>query len=374
MPLTTEQRKILLSKSLAVKHFILNKKRKRNPVHSIYKDRFELGEFHHLYTQLRADNLFYSYTRMTTSTFDYIKKAIEPELPISVEERLLITLRISKTAVTSIVIEVCKAIWKILKEKHKPTPTIANFENIAQDIDGKHIRIKCPINSDSIFFNYKLFFSIVLLGVADANYKFIMIDVGAYRKDSDADVLENLNILKRLENKTLKLPYPKKLPNSYVTGPYIFIADEAFPLRTYLILSRARITIECAFETKVENADHAKAICMLHNVIIDLEKINVTENYNIHSDYSKQLISTQGNRNDPNQLEDTDNLLEQNNENEDINNLTFPTLPPRVPKGLVPFEKLDLPTRHLEILNWFVDNNVASIAVSGNGLTSEAAI
>jgi len=48
------------------------------------------------------------------------------------------------------------------------------------------------------------------MGVADANYKFIMIDVGAYGKDNDADVLENLNILKRLEYKTLKLPYPKK--------------------------------------------------------------------------------------------------------------------------------------------------------------------
>ncbi|KAF0741271.1 protein FAR-RED ELONGATED HYPOCOTYL 3-like [Aphis craccivora] len=42
--------------------------------------------------------------------------------------------------------------------------------------------------------------------------------------------------------------------------------------------------------------------------------------------------------------------------------------------GLVPFEKLDLPTRHLEMLNWFVDKNVASIAVSGNGLISETAI
>lgn len=103
MPLTTEQRKMLLSESLAVKLFFLNKKRKRNPVHPIYKDRFEFGEFHHLYTQLRADdNLFRSYTRMTTSTFDYIKDAIEPEcyhittnfkVPISVEERLLITLR-----------------------------------------------------------------------------------------------------------------------------------------------------------------------------------------------------------------------------------------------------------------------------------------
>lgn len=140
-----------------------------------------------------------------------------------------------------------------------------------------------------------------------------MIDVGSYGKDSDGGVLSNSNILKRLENKTLKLPYPSKLPNSNIISPYTFIADEAFPLRTYMMrpyprrllndenkryfnyrLSRARMTIECAFgiaaskfrillkciETKVENADHiVKAICILHNVIIDLEKNVVSTNH-----------------------------------------------------------------------------------------------
>lgn len=103
MPLTSEQRKILLSESLAMKFIILKKKYMRNSVHQIYKDRFEFGEFHHLYVELRADEkLFRSYTQMTPSTFDYIKEAIEQECyhittnlkkPISVEERLLTTLR-----------------------------------------------------------------------------------------------------------------------------------------------------------------------------------------------------------------------------------------------------------------------------------------
>jgi len=51
MSLITEQRKMLLSESLAVKLFFLNQKRKRNPVQQIYKDRFKFSEFHHLYTQ-----------------------------------------------------------------------------------------------------------------------------------------------------------------------------------------------------------------------------------------------------------------------------------------------------------------------------------
>jgi len=89
------------------------------------------------------------------------------------------------------------------------------------------------------------------------------------------------------------------------------MGDEAFPLRNYLMRpfprkqcqenekqyynyrhARARMTIECAFgivsskfqillksiEIKVENADHiVKAICILHNTIIDLEKTTSTQ-------------------------------------------------------------------------------------------------
>jgi len=70
MPLTTEQRKMLLTEHFAVKLFILKNKRKRSSVHQIYKDRFNFGEFHHLHVELRADdNLFHSYTRTIISTF-----------------------------------------------------------------------------------------------------------------------------------------------------------------------------------------------------------------------------------------------------------------------------------------------------------------
>lgn len=37
-----------------------------------------------------------------------------------------------------------------------------------------------------------------------------MIDIDSYEKDSDGGVLSNSNILKRFENKTLKLTFPKK--------------------------------------------------------------------------------------------------------------------------------------------------------------------
>lgn len=80
MPLTTEQRKFLLSESLMFKFLVLKKNHKRNLVHQIYKNRCNCREFHHFCVELRADdNLFSSYTRMTTSTFDYIKEATESE-------------------------------------------------------------------------------------------------------------------------------------------------------------------------------------------------------------------------------------------------------------------------------------------------------
>lgn len=237
--------------------------------------------------------------------------------------QIAFSFRISKTTVSNIVVEICKAIWNTLKCKHMPTPTVDKFKKIAVEfydkwnfpncvgsIDGKHIRLRCPKKSGSMYYNYKQFFSIVLMAVVDANYKFVMIDVGAYGKDSDGSVMSNSKFYQRIDNGSLKLPEETKLPNSNVLAPFVFIGDEAFPLRNYLMrpfprkqtqdnaksyynyrLSRARMTVECAFgilsskfrillksiETKVENADHiVKAICILHNAIIDLEKKNMT--------------------------------------------------------------------------------------------------
>lgn len=46
-------------------------------------------------------------------------------------KKITLAFKISKTTVFSIVIEVCKRIEEIIKEKHMPTPMVTNFENIA---------------------------------------------------------------------------------------------------------------------------------------------------------------------------------------------------------------------------------------------------
>jgi len=51
-----------------------------------------------------------------------------------------------------------------------------NFPNCIGAIDGKHVKVQAPPNSDSKFFHYKqFFFSVVLLALVDARYTFTVV-------------------------------------------------------------------------------------------------------------------------------------------------------------------------------------------------------
>ena len=55
-------------------------------------------------------------------------------------------------------------------------------------IDGKHIAMKKPAYSGSLWHNCKGYFTMVLLAICDAHYNFTVIDVGEYENKNDCGV------------------------------------------------------------------------------------------------------------------------------------------------------------------------------------------
>ena len=102
--------------------------------------------------------------------------------------------------------------------------------------------IQCPVNSGSLFYNYKSYFSIVLLAVASADYRFVMVDIGTYRSSNDSGVLNNIALFKCLKKKKLGVPPSKQLPNDTKEThvPHVLLGDEAFPLHCDLMQTFAR--------------------------------------------------------------------------------------------------------------------------------------
>lgn len=100
-----KRRKLVLLDSSSIIYAYLKKKSldRRSATNEIFKDRYEFGEFHHLYEKLRLyPELFKNYTRMSVDTFDHIVTELKKDFtlkttnimrPISLEERLIVTLR-----------------------------------------------------------------------------------------------------------------------------------------------------------------------------------------------------------------------------------------------------------------------------------------
>ena len=110
-----------------------------------------------------------------------------------------------------------------------------NVPHAVGALDGKHIAIRKPPKSGSLYFNYKGFFSIIMLALVDADYKFIWVDVGAMGHMSDAQIFNTSELKECFENGTINIPPPEPMPNDDRPIPYFMLADDAFALRTYLM-------------------------------------------------------------------------------------------------------------------------------------------
>jgi len=158
-----------------------------------------------------------------------------------------------------------------------PTPTLEQWETIAEQFEQnanfphcigavgcKHIRIVNP--SNSMYFNYKGYSSIVLTAVGDSNYRFIYVKIGSYGNNCDSNIFKNGSLWSGIKNNEVKIPEEKCLRGTTSPKvPYFLVGDEAFGLDRNLLcpyggnnltlkrrifkyrLSSARRYIECAF-------------------------------------------------------------------------------------------------------------------------------
>ena len=104
------------------------------------------------------------------------------------------------------------------------------------------------------------------MAISNANYEIILLDIGAPGRHSDGGVWRNTEIYERLENNTLLLPPFRAVEPGGVELPFVLVADEAFPLTSYMMrpyprsgrldlskkvfnyrLSKARRVVENAF-------------------------------------------------------------------------------------------------------------------------------
>jgi hypothetical protein len=86
-----------------------------------------------------------------------------------------------------------------------------------------------------VYFNYKRFHSVNLLGVADANCCFTLIDAEAHGRENDSSVFSNSSFGKEFSSGDLNVPPIRKIPGTNIIIPLYLVGDEAFPLKTDLI-------------------------------------------------------------------------------------------------------------------------------------------
>lgn len=235
--------------------FLLANRRKRDAtgarrrwwVHPINELRADEGAWTLVIKRFRNEfpDKHMSCLRVTKEVFDQILTVVRPAIEkqdtqlrpaIPPEQRLCVTLfylstgdsfrtialffRMGESTVRSIVYDTCRGIWDTMSAEHLKTPTTVerwttiakdferqwNFPNCVGSIDGKHCPVQAPPNSGSEYFNYKKHFSIVLMAVSDANYKFTYVDVGAAGRWSDAGTFENCSLNTALSTTGLNLP------------------------------------------------------------------------------------------------------------------------------------------------------------------------
>ena len=270
-------------------------------------DYYALLQPHMEVDDLQGKKVVLNYTRLPGETFMYLlrsiehritkkntnyRAAIDPGLKLAATLRFLATgdnlhsigydFNVGHNTVSKFIPEVLQALMDLLKDQVFPAArssddwlaiankfqTRWNFPHCIGAIDGKHVRVKKPAHSGSLYHNYKGYFSIPLLAVADGDYSFLWVNVGGVGHMSDAQIFLQTDLHRALEGETLGRPAPRPLTDfleDTINIPYYLVGDEAFGLKNYMMkpypkratepkqtvfnyrLSRARRIIENSF-------------------------------------------------------------------------------------------------------------------------------
>ena len=97
--------------------------------------------------------------------------------------------RVHRTTIAKIVLRVCQVIYQVIMPTYISVPTKDdslqicdakfeswNFSKCFSAADGKHTTK--PLNSRSMYYNSKRFFSLLLLVIVNSDYRFLVVDVG----------------------------------------------------------------------------------------------------------------------------------------------------------------------------------------------------
>ncbi|XP_052224989.1 uncharacterized protein LOC127840619 [Dreissena polymorpha] len=170
------------------------------------------------------------------------------------------------------------------------------------------VSIKKPANTVSFYRNYKGFFSIPMLALVDAEYKFIWIGLVGKGHMSRSLIFTYSELFECLEDGSIGLPPLCPLPEETEPDiPYFILCDDAFALKRYMTklyirawitdeqrignyrISRCRRVVENAFgilantfrcllgtlEQKVENVTNlVETAVVLHNLVMAVNEVD----------------------------------------------------------------------------------------------------
>ena len=224
------------------------------------------------------------------------------------------------STVSMIVSEVCDAIiecmWKDCINKFMPKLSLEFIEKMLDTeelwqfpyswtpVDGCDIPIKCPpggLEPCKEYHNFKKFYSLVLMAMVDAKYRFLWGSCGFPGNCHDSIILQSTCLWKRIKEGSFLPDFTNRLDGVQI--PPLIIGDSAFPFEKWLMklytnavltpsqryfnyrLSRARMVVEGAYgqlkgrwrilmrksesaHTEVEN--YTLACMVLHNICLEM--------------------------------------------------------------------------------------------------------